>query len=341
MVMVLDDETGLAGVTCHAGQGRIVFEPMTESTLLTDLRPLVFSIAYRMTGSVAEAEDIAQETLLRAHRELADGTQIASPKAFVTAIATRLSIDHLRSARVRREAYVGPWLPEPVLTAAGADPSVDLPASAEMADDLSMAFLVVLERLTPVERAVFLLREAFDYTFAEIAEVVGKTPDNCRQIAARARRHVITERPRFEPSRAARESLARRFLRAAQEGDMEGLVAMLADDAVLTGDGGGKATAFPEPLVGGQRVARALRAFFAVGRRVEGLTVELVEVNGMPGWIAREADGAVIVVMALDIVGDQVTGIRSVVNPDKLGHLGPVSDRALRRRPAAPRQSTT
>jgi RNA polymerase sigma-70 factor (ECF subfamily) len=303
---------------------------MTESTLLTDLRPLVFSIAYRMIGSVAEAEDIAQETMLRAHRELAGGTEIESPKAYVTAIATRLAIDHLRSARVRREAYVGPWLPEPLLTEAGADPRVDLPAAAELGDDLSMAFLLVLERLGPVERAVFLLREAFDYPFAEIGDILGKNPDTCRQIAARARRHVVVSRPRFEPSRAARESLAKRFLRAAQEGDMEGLVAMLAEDAVFTGDGGGKATAFPEPLVGGERIAHALRALFRQAERAEGIAVTLTEVNGQPGWIAREADGRVIVVMALDIVDDHVAGIRSVVNPDKLGHLGPVSDRARR-----------
>jgi RNA polymerase sigma-70 factor (ECF subfamily) len=303
---------------------------MTEPTLLTDLRPLAFSIAYRMIGSVAEAEDLAQETMLRAHRELADGTEIASPKAYVSAIATRLAIDHLRSARVRREAYVGPWLPEPLLTEGGADPRVDLPAAAELGDDLSMAFLLVLERLSPVERAVFLLREAFDYTFAEIAEVVGKTPDNCRQIAARARRHVVVSRPRFEPSRAARESLAKRFLRAAQEGDMAGLVAMLADDAVLVGDGGGKATALPEPLVGAQRIAHALRAWFRQAARLDGVAITLTEVNGQPGWIAREADGRVIVVMALDIADDHVVGIRSVINPDKLGHLGPVSDRALR-----------
>jgi RNA polymerase sigma-70 factor (ECF subfamily) len=232
---------------------------------------------------------------------------------------------------VRREAYVGPWLPEPLLTRAGEDPTVDLPGSAELADDLSMAFLMVLERLTPVERAVFLLREAFDYTFAEIAEVVDKTPDNCRQIAARARRHVITERPRFEPSRAARESLAKRFLRAAQEGDMEGLVAMLAEDAVFTGDGGGKATAFPHPLVGAERVAHALRAIFRQGARIDGLQVELTEVNQMPGWVVREADGRVIVVMALEIAGGLVTGVRSVVNPDKLAHLGPVSDRTRKR----------
>jgi RNA polymerase sigma-70 factor (ECF subfamily) len=298
--------------------------------MLTELRPLVFSIAYRMIGSVAEAEDIAQETLLRAHSELADGTEIASPKAYMTTIATRLSIDHLRSARVRREAYVGPWLPEPLLTEAGADPRVDLPAEAELADDLSMAFLVVLERLTPTERAVFLLREAFDYTFAEIADVVDKTPDNCRQIAARARRHVIAAKPRFEPSRAARESLARRFLTAAQEGDMEGLISMLADDAVFTGDGGGLANAFPQPVVGAERIAHALRALFRQAARAEGVTVDLTEVNGQPGWIAREGDGRIIVVMALDIVDEHVIGVRSVVNPEKLGHLGPVSDRARR-----------
>jgi RNA polymerase sigma-70 factor (ECF subfamily) len=298
--------------------------------MLTELRPLVFSIAYRMIGSVAEAEDIAQETLLRAHSELADGTEIASPKAYMTTIATRLSIDHLRSARVRREAYVGPWLPEPLLTEAGADPRVDLPADAELADDLSMAFLVVLERLTPTERAVFLLREAFDYTFAEIADVVDKTPDNCRQIAARARRHVIAAKPRFEPSRAARESLARRFLTAAQEGDMEGLISMLADDAVFTGDGGGLANAFPQPVVGAERIAHALRALFRQAARAEGVTVDLTEVNGQPGWIAREDDGRIIVVMALDIVDEHVIGVRSVVNPEKLGHLGPVSDRARR-----------
>jgi len=303
---------------------------MTESTMLTELRPLVFSIAYRMLGSVAEAEDIAQETLLRAHRELADGTEIASPKAYLTAIATRLSIDHLRSARVRREAYVGPWLPEPLLTGAEADPRIDLVADAERSDELSLAFLLVLERLTPVERAVFLLREAFDYTFAEIAEVVGKTPDNCRQIAARARRHVIAARPRFEPSREAREDLAARFLAAARDGDLDGLLAMLAEDAVFTGDGGGKAAAFPEPLVGAARVAHAMRALFRQGARAGGVTVTPTEVNGQPGWVAREADGAVIVVMTLEIAGGRVTGIRSIVNPDKLGHLGPVSDRARR-----------
>jgi RNA polymerase sigma-70 factor, ECF subfamily len=303
---------------------------MTPSSELSQLRPLVFSIAYRMLGSVAEAEDIAQETLLRAHRELRDGTEIASPKAYMTAIATRLSIDHLRSARVRREAYVGPWLPEPLLSA-DPDPGADVAAGAELAEDLSLAFLVVLERLTPDERAVFLLREAFDYKFSEIAEIVGKSAANCRQIGARARRHVLTERPRFEPSRAAREELAARFLAAAQGDDLDGLVELLADDAVFTGDGGGKATAFPQPLVGGQRIAHAVRALFRQAARGPGaVTVTATTVNGQPGWIAHDGEGKVIVVMALDIAGGQVTAIRSIVNPDKLAHLGPVSDRARR-----------
>jgi RNA polymerase sigma-70 factor (ECF subfamily) len=301
---------------------------MTPSSELTELRPLVFSIAYRMLGSVAEAEDIAQETLLRAHRQLRDGTEIASPKAYMTAIATRLSIDHLRSARVRREAYVGPWLPEPLLSA---DPSADIAAHAELAEDVSLAFLVVLERLTPDERAVFLLREAFDYKFAEIAEIVGKSPANCRQIGARARRHVLTERPRFEPSPAAREELAARFLAAAQGDDLDGLIELLAEDAVFTGDGGGKATAFPQPLVGAQRIAHAVRALFRqAARGDDAVSVTPTTVNGQPGWIAHDGEGAVIVVMALDIVGGRVTAIRSIVNPDKLAHLGPVSDRARR-----------
>jgi RNA polymerase sigma-70 factor, ECF subfamily len=293
---------------------------MTQTTTINELRPLVFSIAYRMLGSVAEAEDVAQETLLRTLREIDSGTEIEYPKAYMTAIATRLSIDHLRSARVRRETYVGAWLPEPLLTDGPADPVVDVAAGAEMADELSQAFLVVLERLTPVERAVFLLREAFDYKFAEIAEIVGRNPDHCRQIAARARRHVVVARPRFEPSRAARADLAERFMGAAQRGDMDGLIAMLADDAVFTGDGGGKAAAFPQPLLGAQKIAHAIRALFRQAAR-GGFAVEPVEVNGQPGWLGRSPEGRVVVAMALQIADGRVTGIASVVNPDKLAHL--------------------
>jgi RNA polymerase sigma-70 factor, ECF subfamily len=305
--------------------GRIVCEHMTLDTATIDaLRPLVFSVAYRMTGSVAEAEDIAQETLLRTVRERDAGTEIEYPKAYMTAIATRLAIDHLRSARARREEYVGAWLPEPLLTDGPTDPVVDVAAEAEMADELSQAFLVVLERLTPVERAVFLLREAFDYKFAEIAEIVGRNADHCRQIAARARRHVVVARPRFEPSREAREALTDRFVAAAQEGDMEALIAMLADDAVLTGDGGGKAAALPRPLVGAEQIAHAIRAFFRQGAR-GGYTVQRVELGGQPGFLGRAPDGTVAVAMALQVADGHVDGIASVVNPDKLAHLQPAA----------------
>jgi RNA polymerase sigma-70 factor, ECF subfamily len=293
-----------------------------DTDTIAALRPLVFSIAYRMTGSVAEAEDIAQETLLRTVRERDAGTAIEHPKAYMTAIATRLAIDHLRSARARREEYVGAWLPEPLLTDGPADPVVDVAAGAELADEVSQAFLVVLERLTPVERAVFLLREAFDYKFAEIGEIVGRNADHCRQIAARARRHVVVARPRFEPSPDARAALADSFLAAAQRGDMEALVALLADDAVLTGDGGGKAKALPHPMVGGAQVARALAGFFRVAQR-RAIAVQRVELGGQPGLIGREADGTVVAAMALRIADGRVAGIDSVVNPDKLAHLQP------------------
>ena len=181
--------------------------------LYEDLRPLMFSIAYRMVGSVGDAEDIVQEAFLRFHRASGEGEEIESPKAYLSAITTRLGIDHLRSARVRREQYVGTWLPEPVLT----DPESDVELHAETADSLSMAFLVLLESLSPVERAVFLLREVFEYGYDEIARVIGKTEDNCRQIAVRARRQVDAKRPRFEASRKRREELARRFFDAVGE----------------------------------------------------------------------------------------------------------------------------
>ena len=291
---------------------------MTDS--FAPLRPLVFSIAYRMLGSVAEAEDIAQETLLRAHRQAAEGTDVVSPKAYITSIAMRLAIDHLRLARVRRETYVGPWLPEPLLV----DESADVARAAELSDSLSMAFLVLLERLAPVERAVFLLREVFDYDYAEIAGVVGKSEDNCRQILTRARRRVAVERPRFEASRAARDALAERFFAAAQEGDLDGLVEMLAADAVFTGDGGGKATAFPRPIDGRDRVAKLVAGIFRKARAV-GVRFEAAQINGQPGALVRDPSGALVNTLVLDIADGVVLGVRSVINPDKLGHLGPVS----------------
>jgi RNA polymerase sigma-70 factor (ECF subfamily) len=226
-----------------------------------ELRPLLFSIAYRMLGSASEAEDIVQEAFLRYHRETAAGVEVDSPKSYLSAITTRLCIDHLRSARVRRESYVGTWLPEPLLT----DEEADVARHAETADSLSMGFLVLLESLTPVERAVFLLREVFEYEYDEIASVVGKSEENCRQIAVRARRHVQAGRPRFEASKAQREELANRFFQAVVDGDVEELVGMLAADVVAYADGGGRATAFPRPVHGRDKVLRLMGGSLSTG----------------------------------------------------------------------------
>src|SRR5438876_3346017 len=251
---------------------------MEEEDLYQEFRPLLFSIAYRMLGSVSEAEDIVQESFLRFHGASSAGAEIRSPKAFLSTVTTRLSIDHLRSARARRETYVGSWLPEPLLT----DPGADAAQHAETADSLSLAFLVLLESLTPVERAVFLLREVFVYDYGEIAGILGKNEDNCRQLAVRARRQVEARKPRFEASRRRREELARRFFAAAEEGDTEGLIGLLSADAVAYGDGGGRALAFPHPVHGREHVARLL---LGLRRRVLslGLTWRPAEVNGQPG----------------------------------------------------------
>jgi RNA polymerase sigma-70 factor (ECF subfamily) len=294
---------------------------MDEGDAYQELRPLLFSIAYRMVGSVSEAEDLVQEAFLRFHRAVADGAEVESPKAYLATVTTRLAIDHLRSARVRRERYVGAWLPEPLVT----DQRADAAAHAETADTLSLAFLVMLERLSPVQRAVFLLHEVFGYGYGEIAGLVGKSEDNCRQIAARARRHVEAGRPRFEASRRQREELARRFFAAVEQGDTEGLVGLLAADAVMYGDGGGKAPALAGPLHGAQRVARFLLGLARRGRAV-GMGFQPAEINGHPGAIAYDRDGRLVSVLSLDITDDRVQTVRSIVNPDKLRHLGPVGD---------------
>ena len=293
-----------------------------HEAMLAELRPPTFAIAYRMLGSVAEAEDVVQETLLRVHRSLEEGAPLASPRAFAATVATRLAIDGLRSARVRREHYAGEWLPEPIVTDGEDDPA----RHAEMADSLSMAFLALLERLSPEQRAVLLLRDVFDYGYGEIAAIVGKSEANVRQLAARARRHVAERRPRFEASREQREELARRFFAAAREGDLGALEALLADDVELHGDGGGKAPALARALRGRARVARTLVAWTRLGRRDPGATIRQVEVNGQPGGLVLDSSGAVLGVMALDIAGGQVHAVRSVVNPDKLAHLGEVGD---------------
>lgn len=292
------------------------------------LRPLMISIAYRMLGSVSEAEDVVQEAFLRHQRAVEDGIEVESPKAFLSTVVTRLALDQLRSARARRETYVGPWLPEPLLTDDGRD---DPAVQAEQADSLSMAFLLLLERLSPTERAVFLLHDVFGYGYDEIAPIVDRTEANCRQLAVRARRHVEAERPRFEVSRRKRNELADRFFAAVTEGDLDGLVELLAADVVVTGDGGGKGPSWLRPIVGPDRVARLLigsaRQFAA-----HGVELRRTVVNGQPGALVLDREGRVISVFSVEIADGLVQTVRSVINPEKLGHLGPLADvRALMR----------
>jgi RNA polymerase sigma-70 factor (TIGR02957 family) len=291
-----------------------------------ELRPLLFSIAYRMLGSVGDAEDVVQEAYLRAERAEADGAQIASRRAFLTTVTTRLAIDQLRSARSRRETYVGPWLPEPLLTSTEPDAA----EHAEMADSLSMSFLVLLETLTPVERAVFLLREVFDYGYDEIAEIVGKNEANCRQILARARKRIDEGKPRFEADRRQQEELATRFLDAFENGEIDGLVELLAADAVFYGDGGGKGRGISRPVYGQQRVVRLLGTF-AQGYRKAGARMQLTEINGQAGALFFDGEDRLINVFAFEIAGATIQAVRSIINPDKLAHLGyPLSDLATR-----------
>lgn len=286
-------------------------ETLTTETF-NEYRPLLFAIAYRMLGSWMDAEDVVQEAFLR-WSQVAPGS-VASPKAYLSAIATRLSIDQLRSAHVQREQYVGPWLPEPAVVTESppvADPAV-------LNESLSQAFLVVLETLTPVERAVFLLHEVFDYPFEEIAGIIGKNPANCRQIARRARQHVDERRPRYEPSSAETERLLGEFVEALGTGDIQRLTGLLADDAMLWADGGGKATAGVRPLHGADKIARGLIGFGSKypaqvsGYRLDGA--------GQPVLVA-EVDGQLLGVVSLDIAAGHIQAIRIVANPDKLRHL--------------------
>jgi RNA polymerase sigma-70 factor (ECF subfamily) len=290
----------------------------TRTDEFEPLRPLLFSIAYRILGSVSEAEDAVQETWLR--YELSP-THPRSAKAFLSAVVTRISIDVLRSARVRREEYVGPWFPEPLLT----DPYQDPDRSAELADSLSMAALLLLERLTPLERAVFVLREVFGFGFPEVAEAVGRSEAACRQLTVRARRHMDAGRPRFEAARKEREQLAERFFDAFRDGDVDALRTLLAADVRMVADSGGKAPRWSERIAGADQVSRLLAALLSPFSRIGG-TVEPHQVNGEPGAIFRDGDGRVVNTWALDILDGQIQTIRTVINPDKLGHVGPVAD---------------
>jgi RNA polymerase sigma-70 factor (TIGR02957 family) len=287
-----------------------------------ELRPSAFAIAYRMLGSVSEAEDVVQEGFLRLHRARAGGERIASPRAYLSTVVSRLSLDHLRSAQVRRDTYVGEWLPEPLVASTDDDPA----RKAEMADSLSLAFLVLLESLSPEQRAAFLLHEVFDEPYDRIAEIIGTSPQNARQLATRARRHVQERRPRFEASREQQEELASRFFAAAEEGDLEGLEELLAHDVVFRGDGGGKAPAATRAIHGRARVARLLVAGLRVGARFGGITVRREEVNGQPGALFLDREGRLLSVAILDIAEGQIQGVSAIANPDKLRHLGPVAD---------------
>ncbi len=291
---------------------------MTRTEEFEELRPLLFAIAYRILGSVSEAEDAVQETWLRFE---ASPTQPRSTKAFLSAVVTRVSIDVLRSARVRREEYVGDWFPEPLLT----DPYDDPARSAELADSVSMAALLLLERLTPLERAVFVLREVFGFGFPEVAGAVGRSEAACRQLAVRARRHMDVGRPRFEADRREREELAARFFDALRDGDVDGIRELLAADVQMVGDGGGKAPAFARSVIGADKVARVLASIFPLLARID-TRVEPRELNGQPGAIVRDRDGKVVGTLTLDVLGGRIQTIRAVDNPDKLAHLGPVAD---------------
>jgi RNA polymerase sigma-70 factor, ECF subfamily len=302
------------------------FEPWAEEFL--GLRPLLFSLAYRMTGSVADSEDLVSEAYLRMRRAQARGTQVSSAKAYLSSVVTRLSIDHLRSARVRREAYVGPWLPEPVVRTE--EPSEF--ERVELADTLSMAFLVLLETLSPTERAVFLLREVFEFGYAQISAMLDKTETHCRQLMRRARGHVEAGKPRFDTRNRERDELAARFFAAVEAGNLEPLITMLAADVVAYGDGGGNGPSLPRPVNGRDKVLRLLAAISEAVRDFE-LHFERVLVNGQPGALFVDADDRLLTVLVLDVIDGTVQAVRSIVNPDKLHHLAPLisDDHPLRR----------
>jgi len=297
-----------------------------STELYGQLRPRAFAIAYRMLGSVSEAEDVVQEAFLRMHQTLQRDEPIASPRAYIATLVTRLAIDQLRSARVRRERYVGEWLPEPLVT----DPT---PAEhAETADSLSLALLVLLESLTPRQRAAFLLREVFDYPYGEVAEIIGTDLDSTRHLVARARNQVRERRPRYYASRREREELAARFFAAAEHGDLHALEALLAQDVALHGDGGGKVPALARPVNGRQRVARTLLAGRSALAPHGGVRLQATEVNGQPGAMVFDAQDRLVGIIGLDIADGQIQTIRSIVNPDKLRHIAQVSDLGARLR---------
>jgi len=292
--------------------------PMPEVSMLEELRPTAFAVAYRMLGSVSEAEDIVQEALLRLHLRLRQGERIESPRAFLSTVVTRLCIDELRSARVRRESYVGEWLPEPLVDDGRSDPA----DHAETADSLSLAFLVLLESLTPEQRAAFLLREVFDYSYAEIAAIIGMGEDNTRQLVSRARKFVDQGKPRFEASQERREQLASSFLAAIGNGDLHALEELLAHDVELHGDGGGRVRSIARPVHGRTKVARVLLRAMRAAEPFGGWLLRPLHVNGQPGIAVSGAAGELHAVLVLDVAADgHISAVRSIANPEKLRHV--------------------
>jgi RNA polymerase sigma-70 factor (ECF subfamily) len=291
---------------------------MSRTEQFEELRPLLFAIAYRILGSVSDAEDAVQDTWLRWE---ATTTEPASARSWLSTVVTRIAIDVLRSARVRREAYPGPWFPEPLVT----DPYQDPERATELADSVSTAALVLLERLSPLERAVFVLREVFGYSFGEIAETVDRSEAACRQLAVRSRTHMEEGRPRFDADRRVAAELASRFFDAVRLGDVEALRELLAQDATYVADAGGKAPLWGDGVFVGDHLIRLLAA--VAPRLTElGVRLEPSPVNGAPGAIMRAGDGGVIGTWAIDVLDGRIQAIRTVINPDKLGHLGPVGD---------------
>jgi len=288
-------------------------DPMAEA--FERHRRRLTGLAYRMLGSVAEAEDIVQEAYLRWHAS--DQTRVTEPRAFLSTIVTRLCLDQIKSARVRREHYVGPWLPEPVLD----DETLNADSASDYALDLSMHLMMALERLSPLERAAFLLHDVFDVDFSQVAQTLGRTEPACRQLAARAREHVKESRPRFSVAPEAGAKLAEAFLIAARSGDAESLTRLLADDAVLSTDGGGKRTAALRPILGRDKISRF---FIGIARKFPdraSYAITPARVNGLPGFLVTEPDGS-LHTMSFDIRDQNIAAIYIVRNPDKLRHLG-------------------
>ena len=284
-------------------------------------RRLLFGVAYQMLGSVADAEDAVQDAWLR--WSAADRSEVTDPRAYLVQVTTRLALDRLRSAQRRRESYVGPWLPEPLLTAppvASGPPAPSPDEAAELGEQVSLALLVVLETLSPVERAVFVLREVFGISAAEVGDILGRSEPAVRQLAHRAREHVEARRPRFDTDRREQREVTERFLAAAAGGDVDSLLAVLAPDVVLITDGGGRAKAARRPITGADKVARFLVGIAQQGADIPGLRMEVAEVNGWPaivGWVGAEPFGSI----SLTLSGERIQQVLVVVNPDKLAGL--------------------